>query len=184
MKKKFKELPSQKYLKECFTYDPEIGKLYWKHRPREHFKDLRAYHIFNSRFEGQFALNALASHGYYKGTLDYKDVLAHRVIWKLVYGEDPEEILHENGNRSDNRIEKLSNGTPRDNMMDRKIGHNNTSGVIGVSWHKAQGKWRAVIGSGKTKKHLGYFSTLTAAAEARKIAEKESGYHENHGRDN
>jgi hypothetical protein len=41
----------------------------------------------------------------------------------------------------------------------------NTSGVRGVSWHKASGKWRARGMRDKRQTHLGYFDTLEEAAK-------------------
>ena len=44
-----KALPSAKYLRECFDYDPKMGVLTWKARPREHFKRASDWHSWNTR---------------------------------------------------------------------------------------------------------------------------------------
>jgi hypothetical protein len=49
---------------------------------------------------------------------------------------------------------------------------NNTSGVKGVSWHRATGKWAAYIKTHGKIRHLGLFSTVEAAATARRAAEQ------------
>lgn len=48
----------------------------------------------------------------------------------------------------------------------------NKTGVRGVSWSAAKNKWRAAIYVDNKQKHVGYFTTLDAAAEARKLAEE------------
>lgn len=44
------------------------------------------------------------------------------------------------------------------------------------------GKWYAAICSRGRNIHIGVFETVDAAIEARKLAEKEFGFHPNHGR--
>ena len=51
----------------------------------------------------------------------------------------------------------------------------NSSGVPGVSWHKAQQKWCAFITVNGKKISLGYSKTLEGAAELRRVAEEK--YH-------
>lgn len=177
-----KPLPTQEYLKECFDYDPETGILYWKERPINHFKNIRAQRSTNTRFAGKKALNAPDSCGYLRGILDGKQIRAHRVIWKLWYGTEPNFICHEKGNITDNRIDKLSSDTHAKNMLDKKLQTNNTSGVNGVDWHSKSEKWRVRIGLGRgINKHLGYFKNLQHAIDTRKQAEVEYGYHPDHG---
>ena len=48
---------------------------------------------------------------------------------------------------------------------------NNTSGVRGVCWNKAIGKWHASIHFKKHNFHLGYYENLEDAAKARKLSE-------------
>jgi hypothetical protein len=65
----------------------------------------------------------------------------------------------------------LRDGTNIARIQSEKIGRNNTSGVTGVSWHKARGMWRARITFKNITYNLGYFIDITKAAEARKAAE-------------
>lgn len=172
---KCKALPTQKYLKECFTYDPETGLLYWKHRPVEHFKTVTAWKIWNSKYPDTLALNTLR-HGYLTGEISNEPVFAHRVIYKMWYGEEPEFILHKHGNTQDNRIENFSTGSHELNMKDKITYKNNTSGVKGVSFHKPSGKWRAYISKDRKVKALGLYTDIEDAIAARKAAEVELGY--------
>lgn len=179
---KRKNLPSQKYLEECFEYDFQTGFLYWKERPDHHFKNLRGKNCWNARLAGKLALHLLNRDGYRVGTINFKLVFSHRAIYKMLTGLEPETILHENGNCSDNRIENLSNGTQLENMKNQKQYKNNSSGITGVSWHKKTEKWQVSICVENKQKYLGLFSNLEEAIKCRKKAEIELGFHSNHGK--
>lgn len=176
-------LPTKEYLEECFTYDPETGLLYWKRRPRNHFKFERDFNGWNTKYSGKVALNMLTKAGYLKGTLDGIKVYTHRVIWKLCRGTEPEEVLHENGNKSDNRICKLSGATHAENMRDQKKPKNNSSGCTGVYWNRDRNKWHARIHVKGKNKNLGFYTNINDAVAVRKAAEVQYGYHPNHGRE-
>lgn len=148
----------------------------------EHFKTIRSWNHFNHVYAGRQALTYIDSNKYYTGTLNGKGIKAHRVIWKLVYGTDPYDILHENGNTLDNRIEKLSAGTDSDNSKDKKKPKNNSSGCVGVGWNDRDSCWHSRIGVNGRLKHIGYFNNLEDAIAARKAAEVKFGYHPNHGK--
>lgn len=175
---KYKALPTQEYLLECFTYDPETGLLYWKERPRKHFKTLRGYRTFNSQNSGTCAFTAKDKNYYFVGTLDGIRHLAHRIIWKLWYGTEPMNVLHSQGNTLDNRLAKLSVGTKQDNSLDLKLYCNNSSGIPGVCWEPSSNKWKCQIKG----KHLGRFSDFFDACCCRKSAEVRYGFHADHGK--
>lgn len=59
--------------------------------------------------------------------------------------------------------------------MNKKIPTNNSTGVVGVSFHKKTGKYRAYLTVNGKRKHLGMYNTLSEAAEARRIGEIEYG---------
>lgn len=77
------------------------------------------------------------------------------------------------------RIDSTKNYTPTNirwasravQSRNTKNHETNTSGVRGVSWSKAKNKWRAAIYVADKQKHIGYFESLTLAADARKQAE-------------
>lgn len=52
---KFNKLPSAKYLHECFEYNQETGKVFWKERPKYHFKCPRRWKQFNNKRAGSEA---------------------------------------------------------------------------------------------------------------------------------
>lgn len=109
-----------------------------------------------------------------------KKVMIHR----LVAGA-PEGLFvdHINGNTLDNSPGNLRIVEKAVNCRNARMNRLNTSGKMGVYFAKRFGKWVAVIGDGKGgKKQLGYFKDFDSAVSAREKAEKELGYHENHGK--
>ena len=91
-------------------------------------------------------------------------------------------IDHINGITDDNRISNLRDVSQSDNMRNMTTPCRNTSGRIGVYWFARDCKWQAQIRADGKTKHLGYFDDINDAIAARKAAEIEYGYHENHGR--
>ena len=55
-------------------------------------------------------------------------------------------------------------------------------GKLELAHRLAWDKWVAEIKVNRIKKHLGQFDTFDAAVAARKAAEVEFGFHENHGK--
>jgi len=174
-------IPTIEYLQECFHYNTTSGVLYWKERPRKHFKTERAFNSWNGRYSFTRALNYVNKDGYLCGTLDGASFLAHRVIYKIVHGIDPNIVLHENGKTTDNKI--LSSGSLSDNSKDQKIRVDNKSGIAGVSLRES-GKWMVRINIEGKLKYLGTYESFLEACCKRKSAEVQYGYHINHGRRN
>jgi len=111
---------------------------------------------------------------------DYK---AHQIAWLMYYGHWPEnEIDHINGIRSENWINNLRDVTRPVNMKNKPKYKTNKTGIIGVYWHKLSKKWAASISVNKKVLHLGVYETIELAASVRAAAEKQYGYHQNHGR--
>ena len=107
----------------------------------------------------------------------------HRIIWKIMTGHWPRgQVDHINGVRTDNRWENLREVSGGENSKNRRNQVNNKSGIPGISWCKRSDRWLARISVEGARVHLGYFDTLLQAATARWNAEREYGYHENHGR--
>jgi hypothetical protein len=71
---------------------------------------------------------------------------AHRLAWRLHYGEWPaSEIDHINGDSTDNRIENLRLADRAGNNQHRGKFQNNSSGEPNVSWDKKSGGWRVDV---------------------------------------
>ena len=68
-------------------------------------------------------------------------------------------------------------------MRNTKKSRNNKSGVNGVWYNERRNEFHAFIYDRSIKKHIGVYKSLEEAGAARKEAERNFGYHENHGRD-
>ena len=110
MGKRMKPLPPQDELLRLFNYDPLTGILRWRVRPHAH----------SGRREGEEAGN-LAVLGYRVVTIDYEIYKVHRVIWKMVTGEDADTVDHVDRNKVNNRFANLRNATPSEQNYNRHM---------------------------------------------------------------
>lgn len=162
-----KKLPSQKTLNSLLEYNFDSGILTWKDRP-----DSKTF-----RNAGKPALNYIDDNGYRIGKLlSVGNVKAHRVIWKMVHGDDPNVIDHINGDRVDNRIENLRSVSRSENARNLGLQSNNTSGYNGVYWYPKRDVWMVSIRVGGARKTLGYFKDKRRAIAARRNADDFFGY--------
>ena len=183
-----KPLPSQELLQSCLTYCPSSGQLTWLERGVDSFNGTeersaeRQAKQFNSRFAGKPALNSIGKNGYRHGCIAHEDYYAHRIIYKLVTGTEPDQIDHADGNRANNSWKNIDSRNQSQNARNRKLSSNNTSGHHGVSFSKRHKLWVASIYAQGKSVHLGWFKTFEEARNARIFAEVQNGYHINHGR--
>jgi len=138
--------------------------------------------IWNGRNANKEAFATRLSSGHLSAGLFGKTVLAHRVIWKMIHGEEPNIIDHINGDPADNRLVNLRNVSQVENGQNSKLSRNNTSGVTGVGWDRRRNLWHARIHLNYRNKHLGYFAKFEDAAAVRKAAESKYGFLPGHGR--
>ena len=111
----------------------------------------------------------------YLRTCLYTDSDGHNhyaLMHRLIMGLDSGEIDHINGAPNDNRRDNLRIVTHSQNMMNTKLHANNSSGVTGVTWCKAERKYKAGITAGGVKHHLGTFASFEDAKAAREAAEQ------------
>jgi hypothetical protein len=182
-----KSLPSQATLLQLLRYEPETGKLFWRERPLSMFADggHSAAHTcarWNSRFARKEAFTAKQSAGYRHSNLGGEYLLAHRVIWKMETGEEPNDVDHIDGVRDNNRWHNLRSVTREQNLKNASRHKDNLSGATGVRWAKSCSKWQAFITSNYRVIILGTFERFEDAVAARKAAEREHNFHANHGR--
>lgn len=173
-------LPDAELLRQLLEYDPETGDLVWRARPTSMFQDGRktadcSATSWNSRYAGKPALAVPKGNGYLMGRIMGKAALAHRVAWKIHYGDEPDVIDHINREKSDNRIENLRSVSQRINCRNGDMRKNNSSGVTGVGFDASRPNtpWTVQI-SGR---HKGRFKTKSEAVAVRRRAEDELGFH-------
>jgi len=158
-----KPLPDAAFLRECFSYDPDTGDLTWRVRPLAHFVKVSRHKAINTEFAGKAA-------GKFEGKsvrvkIAGRKVLVSRIIWKMVTGEEPGDMLdHRDTDPSNNRWINLRPALPMENSHNRGMSANNTSGFKGiyVSPNK-DGRWGAQICVAHQKHFLGYHDTPEAA---------------------
>ena len=171
-------LPSKEILSTLLKYDPETGKLFWLARSGSE----RVEYMWNVAHAGKEAFTYKSPDGYLHGRICDIGARAHRVIWKMVHGDEPAEIDHINGKRDDNTLSNLRRVTATENRRNSCVRHDNVTGTPGVYWEENHNKWRARIRVNGKQLHLGRFDEKAKAIEARKKAERDYGFHQNHGR--
>lgn len=155
-------------LLELLRYDDSDGRFYWKLGGRgiKHEKKLQA---------GSFD-----AHGYGQIRIDGVIYKEHRLVWFYKNGEFPEnQIDHINHDRRDNRFENLRLANNSENGKNRPKQRNNKSGHVGVRFYN--GAFCAYINVSGKQIHLGRFNNIDEAINARSLANKKYGFHENHG---
>ena len=182
-----RELPTIEMLHKLLVCDAKNGLLWWKERTPDmfavggHGPEANAKG-WNKQFAGKRAFTVL-SDGYHSISIFNKRYLVHRVIWAIETGAWPvDQIDHEDHNRGNNRFKNLREATHVENARNQKLSSRNTSGVMGVGWNKSAKQWIARIYIKRKELHLGSFDKKDDAIAARKAAEKEIGFHKNHGR--
>lgn len=167
-----KPIPSKQVLWSLLDYNPDSGKLTWKPRDEP---------SFDARFAGKPAFITMEQ-GYLRGSIYGQLYAAHRVIWVMMTGKEPVGVDHEDGNPSNNRWSNLKEAAQAVNQKNQKLHKTNTSGHAGVTFKKSINKWQAVIGHKNKQILLGSFDNKEDAITARKTAEIDHNYHQNHGR--
>jgi hypothetical protein len=143
------------YLKSILTYDPETGDLTRKPRLRK---------------SGKYSPAKIAGclSGEYRTIgINGKVYKCHRIGWVIHTGKWPAELIdHIDGDKYNNKISNLREATVAQNTCNSRLSKRGTSGVKGVSVCSGPKGFKATIRRGKEYFHLGYHSTLDAAAKA------------------
>ena len=163
-------LPTQARLLELFSYSKDTGELTCK---------VRTGRITTA---GTVITGHINANGYALVSVDSVHFMIHRVIWRLMTGEDPGPTIdHIDGNPLNNAWVNLRKATYVENGRNARIPKNNKSGVTGVHFNSRTKKWVSQIGENSGRRWIGNYDTFEEAVAARKAAEKRLGYHENHG---
>ncbi|WP_284984258.1 HNH endonuclease signature motif containing protein [Arthrobacter sp. efr-133-TYG-118] len=108
-------------------------------------------------------------HGYGRFRTEGRVVKAHRAAYEIARGPIPprlvvDHICHNPGCVNPDHLRLATHKQNQENRAGAR--HNNKSGVRGVVWYKASGKWRAQVGHKGKLHHVGMFANLNEAAAA------------------
>lgn len=155
------KLPMER-LRSLLRLDPDTGLLYWL---VDCPNGAKLGHVAGSQDRNR----------YIRVEIDQVKLTAHRVVWALHTGcwpPDDMHIDHINGIKTDNRPENLRLADNSQNQSSAKS-RPGKSGLRGVYWASAMGKWRAKIMKDKKTIHVGYFDDKQKAHDAYCEASKE-----------
>jgi HNH endonuclease len=142
-------------VRELLNYDQTTGIFTWRvdRTSRTKAGDVAGY---------------LHHRGYIMLHIDGRQFLAHRVAWLYYYGSFPQGVIdHRDGRGTQNWIANLRDTTQEINTQNRReAAPHSKIGRLGACRATGRGNFRAQIGVGKKKVHLGYFNTAEAAHEA------------------
>lgn len=169
------ELATPEEIRKAFKCDPSTGQVYFNKIPKG-----RGY---RPHLAGTLVQVRPDNNGRLRLNYRRRKYLVHRVIWCLVHQSWPDDMIdHINGDPQDNRIVNLRPVTNKLNCRNQKLRKNNKSGTMGVQWRKDRQQWIAVIASNGKRRSLGFFDELDDAVQARRTAERDLGFHPNHGK--
>jgi hypothetical protein len=151
----YKKLVTLEFVKSVLKYYPSTGIFLWlKSGPGRKLKP-----------------GYVNSNGYLEISLKNRHYPAHRLAWLYMTGKWPlETIDHINNNRMDNSWANLREATKHQQMMNKKMCKNNTTGFKGVSFDRVNKKYRAKIQQHGKTKCLGRYSEAISAAQAYDLA--------------
>jgi hypothetical protein len=145
------DIPSLEELQKILDYDPKTG-------------------VFLAKVGGKAGWKigepvGTWDRGYLRIIVNGKYYAAHRLAWKLFYGDISklQQIDHIDGNRSNNAISNLRLANHNQNCQNIKPPKSNTSGFKGVHWNRQSGKWRAQIRYQTKRYFLGEFLSRETA---------------------
>jgi hypothetical protein len=149
---KSKQLPTKQELHELFEY--RDGELYWR-------KSL------NRKIRVGNKAGTVNELGYCYITFKGIKYLAHRIIYSMFNDVLTQELQvdHRDNNPGNNKIENLRISDQSENMYNRSMNKNNTSGIKGVFKHKKSGKWLVRVSKDGITHHGGYFADLKDAKQ-------------------
>ena len=94
----------------------------------------------------------------------YTVKMHHLIADRMGVTRDEKKVDHADGNQLNNCRYNLRLATQSQNLANRGLDKNNTSGYKGVCFQ--DGRWRAAVRSKGKRYHLGYFDSKLEAAKA------------------
>jgi hypothetical protein len=174
-------------LKALIFIDESTGNIYWKERSDHFFKSKKRSaksnaSAWNKVYKNKLAFNFITRSGYLKGTLFGRKFYAHRVVYAYFNNVWPVQIDHIDGNKLNNKLSNLRNVDQSTNSKNLPKSKSNTTGFTGVHFDNRRKKFIAKLMVNKRSIHIGEFTSLDEAISARKNANINYSFHENHGR--
>lgn len=158
------KLPTKEFLDECFLYDQDTGVIVWRARPLHHFKNDRYMRAVNNRMAGSIA--TCVTNNYRIVSLGGHHYRINRIIWKIMTGNDPVNLIdHRDNDSLNDRWLNLREATDAQNRRNSKLNRVNKLGIKGVSFRRNKSKYRASISLNGNHIHLGYFDTSEDAKD-------------------
>ena len=180
------QIPDAATVRQLLEYDPITGALTWNARGVHWFEACKRLSAeqkcsaWNARNAGRKAFTASDGKGYLQGQVAKYHTMAHRIIWVIVHGYWPDLIDHIDGDGMCNKLCNLRAVSQSENSRNSSTPKSNTSGHIGVRYVSRAKRWEAYIMDHRKSKYIGMYATMGEAIDARKIAERELGYHPYH----
>lgn len=125
----------------------------------EFFADVDGELVWRKQHSGRKAGSKAGSvdgYGYLRVLLFGRAIRNHRILWVLRNGEIPDgmEIDHRDQNKLNNADGNLRLASHMQNMQNKSLRLDNTSGEPGVTWDKHFNRWRVRV-SCAGKSHYG-----------------------------
>ena len=147
-------MPSQEFLLNRFSYDEDTGILVYK-------TDIKYTKIKAGDVAG-----SLSGTGYLKVIINKRTYAIHRVIWKMMTGEEPtNSIDHKDRNKTNNRWSNLRLASKREQEANKCF--------TGVSKAGCGSTYQARIYHQGKRIHIGQFKTQSEAQSAYRVKCKE-----------
>lgn len=128
---------------------------------------------------------SLTNDGYVVVHVFGEKFLAHRLAWFYVHGKWPVgDLDHKNTIKNDNSFENLREATHTQNMQNTSLSKRNKTGVKGVSFHKASGKYQAEVMCNGVKQYKLFKTIVEAGIWLKDKREALHGEFHNHGKEN
>ena len=172
------------YIRECFSYVKKTGHLIWKERPISHFASPAACTRWNTRYAHTRAGKPDEKGRRWVSLRNVGMLLVARVIWAWCYGIDPGENIvdHKDTDPSNDSFRNLRLATRSQNQFNQKTSVANSSGIKGVYYQQARGKYVAMLKIAGKSKYLGSFDTAECAGkEVARVRRKLHKEFANHG---
>lgn len=161
-------MPDRDYLLQCFDYHAENGTVTWRVRPTGHFFRAQDCAPWNKRYASRAAGTVR------KTPIEYvylrimnENWLAHRVIYKMVTGNEPiNEVDHRDTDSLNNRWSNLREATEHENNRNTTKKRDTFFPLKGVVKSVTDGKYQSRVYINGRQIWLGTFDSMEAAHDA------------------